>query len=169
MIDPRRRLLLRGRVAQAADAEVAAPPRPPWSLQPDSAFSERCTRCGDCVRACRRGLLATGDGGFPVLSFAQQGCNACGDCSRACPTGAIGTVTSGPPFAWRVAVAAHCLAQQRIECRLCADACDARALRFMPAPGGIAQLRIDAERCTGCGECVAPCPVGAISLRLPAE
>lgn len=76
---------------------------------------------------------------------------------------------AGPePGQGRVQVAAHCLALRRVECRICAELCDARALRFRPAPGGIAQLSIDAAACTGCSDCVAPCPVGAITLKDPA-
>lgn len=191
-MDPRRRFFLR---AAARPAELAAArtpaPRPPWALRPDVAFTERCSRCGDCVRACPRGLLAVGGaggagaaglGGFPVLSFARQGCDECGACRSACTTGAIvpaaaaaaagvpGALAdpSPPAFTWRVAIGTGCLAQHRVECRLCADACDARALRFVPALGGVAQLRIDTGACTGCGECLSLCPVTAITMAEPA-
>lgn len=161
MIDARRRGFLRGAIGPQHGPTPAL--RPPWAIDPDAAFTERCTRCGDCLRACPRGVLKAGDGGYPVIDFAQQGCSLCGDCSRACPTGAIGPVT-GAAFAWRVQIADSCLAQHGVECRVCGDACDTRALRFAPARGGIAQLRVAPEACTGCGDCVAPCPVGAISL-----
>lgn len=57
-----------------------------------------------------------------------------------------------------------CLMSQRIECRLCAEACDTRAVRAVPALGGIMQLRLDLSACTGCGDCLASCPVGAATL-----
>lgn len=161
LIDPRRRGFLRGAVDP--DHRQATARRPPWALTPDGVFTDRCTRCGDCVAACPRQVLKVGDGGYPEIVFASQGCSLCGECSRACPTGAIGSV-DGAAFAWRVQVADTCLAQRGIECRLCGDACDTRALRFVPARGGIAQLRIVRDACTGCGDCVAPCPVGAIAL-----
>ncbi len=72
--------------------------------------------------------------------------------------------TDGPK---RITVAPHCLVPQRVECRLCAEACDAGALRYTPAPGGAGRLRVDTERCTGCGDCLAPCPVGALALTVP--
>lgn len=72
-----------------------------------------------------------------------------------------------PEVPERVAVGEACLARHGVECRICAEACDTRALRFVPALGGIAQLRIDPDLCNGCGDCVAPCPVGAVSLGAP--
>lgn len=63
-----------------------------------------------------------------------------------------------------VAITDACLARQGVECRLCGDACDSGALRFRPTAGGIAQPQLDLARCTRCGDCVRPCPVGAISV-----
>lgn len=58
----------------------------------------------------------------------------------------------------------RCLANRGVECRLCGDACEPRAIRFRLARGGIAALVLDAAACTGCGECLPTCPVGAIEL-----
>ena len=165
MVDSRRRSFLRGDVRSVMAADAAAMPRPPWSLRPDSAFTEHCTRCGDCVRACPRGVLGAGDGGFPQISFAAAGCSLCGDCATACPTHAIDRAASPIAFVWRVQIDARCLNRRGVECRVCGDACEARALRFVPARGGIAQLQVDTAACTGCGDCVAVCPVSAIALR----
>lgn len=63
-----------------------------------------------------------------------------------------------------VEIGAACLARHGVECRLCGDACDTGALRFRPTRGGIAQPVLDLSRCTRCGECVAPCPVAAVSV-----
>ena len=162
-MDPRRRFFLRGSLQRAAAPHPMRAPRPPWAVADEADFTARCTRCGDCRRACPRALLVEGDGGFPEIRFERAGCDACGACSRACPTHAIGPVT-GEAFAWRIEVGAHCLSRRRVECRVCGDACDARALRFRPAPGGISELQVDAARCTGCGECLPVCPVGALAL-----
>lgn len=151
---------MRGRVA--ANTEV--PARPPWSVSPDADFTARCTRCGDCVGVCPTKVLAAGDGGFPVIRFDKAGCSLCGKCATVCQTGAISKAQQPAPFPWRVKVSSACLNQQGVECRVCGDACDARALRFKPALGGISKMHIDLDACTGCGECVALCPVGAVSV-----
>lgn len=163
-MDPRRRSLLRGKLHDASAPTLAAPPRPPWS-RPEAEFTARCSRCDDCVKACPQTVLKRGDGGFPQIDFSHNGCSLCGDCARACPTGAIDPKAVTVAFAWRVQVAETCLARHGVECRVCGDACDARALRFVPALGGIAQLQIDSTACTGCGDCVGVCPVNAITLR----
>jgi ferredoxin-type protein NapF len=68
------------------------------------------------------------------------------------------------PGMGRVQVSAACLTRHGVECRICGDACDTRALRFVPARGSVTQLLVDPAACTGCGDCVAPCPVAAITL-----
>ena len=80
-----------------------------------------------------------------------MGCSLCG-------------VATGAAFTCRVQVAGTCSLKQGVECRVCGDACDARALRFVPARGGIAQMQVVIAVCTGCDDCVAPCPVAAISV-----
>lgn len=159
-MDIKKRNFLRGRLR----AGTHAPARPPWAVAPESLFTERCTRCGDCVRACPRQVLKTGDGGFPIIDFALAGCSLCGDCVRACKTAALAPAEIPAPFPWRVKVSDACLTRHGVECRLCGDTCDTRALRFERAPGGIAQLHIELDLCTGCGDCIAICPVKALSV-----
>ncbi|MBF0324843.1 MAG: 4Fe-4S dicluster domain-containing protein [Alphaproteobacteria bacterium] len=62
-------------------------------------------------------------------------------------------------------VAAGCLAVRGVTCVACADPCEPRALRIRPMLGGRAMPMIDAATCTGCGDCLAVCPVGALSLQ----
>ena len=57
-----------------------------------------------------------------------------------------------------------CLAQNRVECRLCGEACDAGAIRFPPPLGGVAAPVVDTTRCTGCGDCLPLCPPQALRL-----
>ncbi|MBL8301268.1 MAG: 4Fe-4S dicluster domain-containing protein [Ideonella sp.] len=68
-----------------------------------------------------------------------------------------------PPGA-AVLISPACLARHGVECRVCGEACDRAAIRFPPRRGGVAQPAIEPARCTLCGDCVAPCPVGAVSV-----
>ena len=174
MIDPRRRSFLRGRMAEATARELPAVQRPPWAVA-EERFTALCTRCHACIQDCPRDVLKAGDGGFPETNFAAQGCDFCGACEAACEPQALNRVAAqnqhgrDSPHAawpgWQVQIAPHCLALQKVECRICADACAPRAIRFAPAPGGIRQMRLDGAACTACGECVAVCPVGAAKVQ----
>jgi ferredoxin-type protein NapF len=68
---------------------------------------------------------------------------------RPSPTAAV-TITDG------------CLARLFVHCQSCGDACPEQAIGFRPRLGGPPLPTISAERCTGCGECIAACPADAI-------
>lgn len=57
-----------------------------------------------------------------------------------------------------------CLARHGIVCQSCRDVCPEGAMRFRPRLGQVAAPEVDLAACTGCGECVAPCPVAAIQI-----
>ena len=162
-MDPRRRLLLRGRVA----SDPVAAPRPPWALELAAAFTDRCTRCDRCIEVCPVKILQRGDGGFPEVSFSHSGCTECGECVRVCEPRALVRQPDATPWSWRVQITARCLAQQQVECRVCGEVCDHAAIRFRPQLGSVAQPVVNVEACTGCGECVARCPSRAVELPLP--
>lgn len=160
-MDPQRRFFLRGRVATQAPVQ---PPRPPWALA-EAGFLQRCTRCSDCISACPEAILVRGDGAYPEVRFSERGCTECGACVQACQPAALQRQPGAAPWQWRPRFGDACLAQRKVECRICGEICDHGAIRFRPALGGIAQPSLDTERCTGCGVCVAPCPTQAISLK----
>lgn len=133
--------------------------RPPWAA---ADFLDRCNQCGDCSRACPERILAAGDGGFPTIDFRRGGCSFCGDCAAACKAGALRN--QAEPWALVAVVAERCMSAQGVACRVCGDWCRDGAIRFRLMTGGRARPEIDAGRCSGCGGCVKPCPVGAIAI-----
>jgi ferredoxin-type protein NapF len=153
-----RRNFLRGRFAPRTE-----PLRPPWALA-ETDFLQACTRCGDCVGACPTHII-TRDVGYPTVDFTKGECTFCGDCAAACSPRALIRTGEQSPWAACAVINEPCLARQRVECRICGDQCAAGAIRFPPLAGGIALPALDQERCTGCGACVAPCPVQAIVVR----
>jgi ferredoxin-type protein NapF len=153
-----RRNFLRGRFSPRA-----GPLRPPWALA-EADFLNRCTRCGDCVRACPTKIIVDHDAGYPGIDFSVGECTFCGDCRTACQTGALQSSDGQVPWAARALINEGCLAHQRVECRVCGEQCAVAAIRFPPRAGGIALPVLDPARCTGCGACVSPCPVQAIAV-----
>lgn len=153
-MDTSRRRLLGVRVPDGA------PFRPPWSL-PETDFLARCTRCDACVAACPAGLLQRGDGGFPVADFAAASCSFCAACATACLPGAIARTSGAAPWSYHAVIGESCLAAQNVECRVCGERCEHGAIRFRPRLGGVPLPEVN-DSCTGCGACLAPCPVAAI-------
>ena len=138
-----------------------APFRPPWSVT-ESQFVDRCSRCDDCVKACPTGLLIRGDSGFPIADFSVAACSFCGECVKVCTTGALSAATEHAPWQFSVRIGDGCLPRQGVECRVCGEACDTGAIRFRPRLGGVALPEVNDTACSGCGACLAPCPVIAI-------
>ncbi|MFK0573641.1 ferredoxin-type protein NapF [Endozoicomonas sp.] len=136
--------------------------RPPWTPVEED-FIEQCRRCGDCVTACETGLLKKGSGGFPEADFSKAGCSFCQSCSDACQYHVIRKTEARP---WNIAatITSRCLALNRVHCRTCQEICEADAITFKLQIGGVATPAIDIHLCTGCGECVAPCPVDTITM-----
>jgi len=156
-----RRALFTGRTAKP----VVTPIRPPWSA-PQQTFLNACTQCAQCQDVCAEGVIVRGDGGFPEINFQNGECTFCGDCAQVCEPGAIvaSEIYRGVPWRTVARLDAGCLSQNAVTCRVCGDRCDARAIRFQLAVGGVAHPIIDPSACTGCGACVAPCPVGAVEV-----
>ena len=160
MVDASRRGFFRGRPRPRAEN------RPPWAL-PEAAFIDTCTRCNDCLTACPEAIIISGDGGFPTIDFKRGECTFCTECVTACQPHAL--LRSDEQAAWslQASIAPSCLPHKGVECRACGDFCDSRAIRFTPRLGGSPLPAIDLELCTGCGACIAPCPVSAITISPP--
>lgn len=150
--------LLRGRLRDM-------PPviRPPWACSEDD-FSATCDRCCHCAEACPEGIIVAGADGLPEVDFQRGQCSFCKACVQACSPGVLADRGQAP---WLTAakIAFSCLSVQGVICRLCEELCAPAAIRFRPALGGYALPEVDAGSCTGCGACVAVCPVGAVEIR----
>jgi len=65
---------------------------------------------------------------------------------------------------YRLDVSDRCLPYQNVVCEACRDSCEVNAIRFPPRLREAARPVIDSQTCIGCGDCVAACPVGAVSI-----
>lgn len=142
-----------------------SPLRPPWAIA-ESLFTEQCERCDACVSVCHSKIIKRGASGFPEMDFSRHGCDFCRACVQSCPSGALNK-TAESPWSVQASFKSHCLAERGVTCRSCADVCEHRAIRFRLVVGGRAHIEFDSQACTGCGECVALCPVHAIEMKLP--
>jgi ferredoxin-type protein NapF len=153
-----RRQFLRG------NFKAAQPPqRPPWALA-GAVFAKACSRCGECAQVCPTRIIVIVDG-HPEVDFRRGECSFCGACAAACKDRALLRPDDQTlPWPIKAQVADTCLARNGVECRICGERCEAAAIRFSPRLGGPPLPEIDAGDCTGCGACVAPCPVTAIRV-----
>jgi len=153
--------------------------RPPGAVE-EARFTGLCVRCGQCIRACPTGIIHPDLGRFgaasfltPVIRYDESHCLAdCLRCTHVCPSGAIqGLSLESKPFA-RIGLAkvdeSICLAGGGQECSACVDHCPYEAIRVLfDEEYYSASLRIDAEKCNGCGICEVVCvtaPVKAIRV-----
>ena len=159
-----RRAFFSGRAA----APIALPFRPPWAL-PENEFLSTCTTCDDCRTSCGEDIIVRGSGGYPEVDFSHGECTFCTDCATACDSGALSVRNNHTlkPWTLKAQIGAGCLSVEGVMCRVCGDRCDARAIRFQLAVGGVATPILDQSNCTGCGACVAPCPTDSIEIIQP--
>jgi len=135
--------------------------RPPWAIEPDPFF-KACTACKACIHCCPTHIITADRFGYPLIDFDKGYCLFCRKCVEACETKAL---IAGPsPWNHAATIGATCLARGETLCRLCGETCEYSAIHFKPQVGGMAPPQIN-ESCTGCGACVAICPVQAISMR----
>jgi len=139
--------------------------RPPWALA-EPGFSDTCDGCGKCVAACGEKIIFMSFRKLPLLDFTTGGCTFCGDCAAVCDSGALQHAHEIGQLPWplQAEISAACLAKRGTACVRCVEVCEYDAIVAMPALGGRTEMHIDAMACTGCGMCIATCPVNAMAL-----
>ncbi len=143
------------------------PLRPPWALD-EYAFTETCSRCGECIKQCEQQILIEARGKFPVVEFKRGECTFCEACVNACEPGALRIESAEQresPWGLEVQVNQDCVTHKGVVCQICGDQCLERVFRFRPRVGGAVQMEMSLEKCNGCGACIAPCPVSALSMQ----
>lgn len=98
-----------------------------------------------------------------MIVFSHGACDFCGACARACPEPVFRPLDQAPWLITAV-VGDDCLSARGIACRVCAEWCEARAIRFELLSGGRACPHVDKTACTGCGACVSVCPERSIRM-----
>jgi ferredoxin-type protein NapG len=148
------------------ETDAVQPPAPPpvradWLRPPgavaESVFMERCTACGDCVKACPPGAIGFHEqDGTPVLFADQSPCLLCEDlpCIASCETGALEPVGSVADVRMGTAVVSHRLCTAGQGCHACVSKCPMHALAM---DFESMQLAVVVETCVGCGICEMVC------------
>ncbi len=161
--------------------------RPPGAL-PESDFSAKCIKCGQCVRACPYDTLSLASAGeaaaigTPYFIPRQIPCYMCKDipCQVACPTGALDPALSDINDA-RMGLAVidieNCLSWQGLRCEICHRECplQGKAITVEHHQRKISKHAmfvpvVHSDHCTGCGICEKACPTDEAAIRvLPPE
>ena len=169
-VNAKRRAFLRGafltREGRAEEAKRQHPlgPVPPWHH--GLSLEQYCPGCEQpCISSCDPGIIRIhpqdhDHAGKPFLDFTLGGCTFCGACVEACPIEIQKDDRTTPRIGALEMNRSSCIAWQDIICMSCTSACDYKAITttYQRRP------EVDADLCTGCGKCVAVCPVKALSI-----
>jgi len=156
------------------------PPLRPPGAREEAAFKAMCIRCGNCVRACPSEIITRDTAGpadsfltpvirYPAELYTGRYClETCHQCTQSCPSGALERLPLARKNRYRIGLAVidvdECLLTFEQECGVCAETgtCPQEAITIALYVGTV---RIDPDKCNGCGACRAVCPVGAISVK----
>ena len=153
--------------------------RPPGALIEDD-FLATCVRCGQCIKACpthclQPAMLQSGLTGImtPVAQMRIGPCdNNCNACGTVCPTDAIRELNlDEKPYAKignAIITPGRCVVwEQSRKCLVCDEHCPYGAIYWREVDGGDRRPFVDENKCNGCGQCEAACPVeGEAAIRV---
>ena len=156
-----------------------APLRPPGAVE-EGIFTGRCTRCGNCVRACPSKIIRpdTGQAGMagllaPSIRYGENYClEDCRACTLVCPSGAIQRIHLEQKRRYVIGEAlvdgALCLLTLgRKDCDACVRSCPFDAVHVhWDEELYVAYPVVAAEKCNGCGACEAVCPASPKAIRV---
>ena len=153
--------------------------RPPGAM-PEPGFSDTCSRCGDCVKACPAQCIRLDEavaGGLPHIVARQSPCVVCDDlsCMKVCPTGALKLVDTRTQIQMGYAITDHsrCLRRDGYavyddantlrgeDCRVCVASCPIGQDALGIDGHGVVEVR---HGCIGCGVCEQVCPTEPTSI-----
>lgn len=121
-----------------------------------------CLGYGDCEAVCEYHAISIVDG---LCRINPALCRGCGKCVKACPKGIIGLFDGSTRGIVRCAshdkgaVVRKACTAGCIGCMKCTKVCTHDAIKV---ENNLAV--IDPQKCVGCGDCAANCPVGCISV-----
>jgi ferredoxin len=154
--------------SKAVASSQAQPIRPPGAAD-EVAMKGLCVRCGNCIRACPAKILHPdlGQHGLaswltPVVRFTEDYCReSCHLCTQVCPSGAIRRLTLDEKRQTLMGLAkadmSICLLNER-DCLICRNHCPYDAISTdWDWKEYIAVLKIDPNKCIGCGACELVC------------
>jgi len=142
--------------------EVQSHLRPPYSVD-EALFHQECQACeGKCATVCEEEIIHIAEDKTPCLSFEKSGCSFCDACAQVCEFEVLRLEAKTEVKAEVTISSASCLAWNEVMCFSCKEPCLDNAIVFE----GLFNPKVDAQKCTGCGFCIARCPAFCIEAKV---